>query len=340
MSTLSLPSELSGSVYTPVTESISSYDLDQLLRSIDGCRLELLTGPTRLNEYTEYILESKGKLLRPLIALSFACLGQKTLEPDHHDFRCAAAIELLHEASLVHDDVLDASPYRRGKQSVGERFTIRKAAFTGDFMIIRCLKALSNDEPAIMAKLGALMKKLVMAQFMEELPAPNNIKAHQDRCFAIIQGKTGLLFSLAAELGASINSRKHGYRLDDNTLTSFSHNYATAFQMRDDLADLTGDPIIRKPGGNDFLMGNATWPFLFWAEQQSNHDEACKLLADAKGNPDAVQVLCERIIDAGVVDTVRNRINSDLDASLASLPTTATGPARDLLGHIVDWVRV
>ena len=311
----------------------------QALSNINEQRSGLLSQANSLREPIDYVLDSEGKRLRPLLLLCFAYLGEKNLAPSPQEYRAAAAVELLHEASLVHDDILDSSPIRRDKLSTGEQFNVRTATHAGGYITSICLATLAECDEDICFTLGASLKELVRAQLMEELPTPSNILAHKQRSIGIMQGKTGTLFELAINVGAHLNRTRSGRQLASAATTDFCRHFSLAFQIRDDLADLEHDAAIRKPGGNDLVQGNPTWPFLIWAEKSGAHQHAWQRLLDCKGNEELASLLQADIIATDTARDVRARIHHELDQAVALLPLELDSPARDCILDIIGKIR-
>lgn len=311
----------------------------QALFNINQQRSVLLTQASALREPLDYVLDSEGKRLRPLLLLCFAYLGEKNLAPTAQEYRAAAAVELLHEASLVHDDILDSSPIRRDKLSAGEQFNVRTATHAGGYITSICLATLAECDEDICVTLGLSLKELVRAQLMEELPTPSNIVAHKQRSIGIMQGKTGTLFELAINVGAHLNQARSGRQLSSIATTAFCQHFSLAFQMRDDLADLENDAAIRKPGGNDLVQGNPTWPFLIWAEKSGAHQQAWQRLLASKGNAEQASQLQADIIATDTARDVRERIHRELDQATTLLPHELDSPARDCILDIIGKIR-
>jgi len=170
-------------------------------------------------------------------------------------------------------------------------------------------------------------------------PTPSNIAAHKQRSIGIMQGKTGTLFELAISVGAHLNRARSGRELSDSTTQKFCQHFSLAFQMRDDLADLENDATIRKPGGNDLVQGNPTWPFLIWAEKTGAHQQAWQRLLDSKGNEEQAAILQAEIIATDIARDVRQRIHSELNRAESLLPLEFNSPARDCILDIIGKIR-
>jgi geranylgeranyl pyrophosphate synthase len=251
--------------------------------------------------------------------------------------RAAAAVELLHEASLIHDDVLDQSLVRRGRPSVPEKFGVRVAAYLGAFIASTSVSILAEVCEAEGAVLDLdLLCVLAQAQLEEGLGPPQDSAAQRQRSLRVIQGKTGSLFKLAAQVGAALSPPGISHDAVREVAGPFSKHLALAFQLRDDLADLENDAHIRKPGGNDLLRGIPTLPFQVWAASRPNPEAAWDRLLRCRNDQAAAEDLQQEILSAGVQREVRVMIRGELRAAQAMLEPFPVGAARDTLDTMID----
>ncbi len=316
----------------------ASWHVEALLR-VEHHRRELLRAEGALEAAADYVAQSRGKRLRPLLLLCFACLGQPRPRPREETLRAAAAVEVLHEASLVHDDVVDNSLVRRGQPAVAQQFTVSTACYLGLFMAARAFVALAEACDCAGVELDAsVVQRLSRAQLLEGLK-PSATSSWQARLTDVVDGKTGALFAFAAQLGAGLAPWQGASAPKAELVDGVARRLALAFQIRDDLADLENDPHIRKPGGNDLFRGVPTWPFSVWAAAQSDPRAAWQRLATCRGDVDAARMLQHEITVAGVAQRVRDSIQVELDAVSLLLNEAADGPARQTLFRIVDEVR-
>jgi geranylgeranyl pyrophosphate synthase len=310
------------------------------LRDVERLRSELLEGAGALELPAAFVLRSRGKRLRPLLLLSFACLGVERPRPRRATLRAAAAVEILHEASLVHDDIVDGAVVRRGQPSVAEQFDVATACTLGAFMAGRALVALAESSDEAGASLDIeVVRRLSRGQLQEDLEPPTSHELQTRRLFEIVDGKTGALFAFATGLGASMAAFEGGHRAPSVVVEGVARHFAVAFQIRDDLADLEGDPHLRKPGGNDLVRSLPTWPFHVWAQRQEDPDAAWARLRESRGDLERARALQKDITDAGIAREVRARIDGELSAVSALLDDVPDGPARRTLLRVVDEVR-
>lgn len=307
------------------------------LRQVDAYRCQFLSQAQALRRAADYQAESGGKRLRPMILLCFASQGQQGGKATQTALRAAAAIELLHEASLVHDDVLDQSPIRRGRASIPEKFGVSTAINLGNFMVGIAVSVLAEISEAAGASLDfELLQVLSRAQLEEGLSPHRNLSIGRQRCLRVIQGKTGSLFKMSAQVGTSLSHEANSRELITRSATPFSEHLALAFQLRDDLADLQNNDCIRKPGGNDFLHGLATLPFQIWAASQPDTDVARERLLGCRNSIAATEALQQEILSGPVHREIQETIRSELQAARTLLKPFPASLARNVLDSVLS----
>jgi octaprenyl-diphosphate synthase len=204
-----------------------------------------------------HLIDSGGKRLRPMLTIAAAKLCG--YQGDGH-VRLAATVEFMHTATLLHDDVVDESDYRRGKKSARLLWGNQASVLVGDFLLgqafrmmvevgsLACLKILSNAA-AVIAE-GEVM----------QLAAAKNTATTEDEYLAIIDAKTAALFSAAAEVGAALANRPAEQQA---ALKSYGRNLGIAFQLVDDALDYSGESArLGKSVGDDFREGKITLPVI------------------------------------------------------------------------------
>lgn len=228
---------------------------------------QVISHVDRIPEVSNHIIKLGGKRLRPILTLTTSKMCG--YNEDMH-INLAAAVELMHTATLLHDDVVDDSDLRRGKSTSHIVWDNKSSILVGDFLLgkafqlmvetksIDCLKNLSNASAKIAE--GEVM----------QLIASDNIKTTEDRYMGIIEAKTAELFSTACVVSALITKSKDE---ETNALTSFGKNLGIAFQLKDDALDYIGNKnSLGKNTGNDFLEGKVTLPVIL-AYRRGNNKE-------------------------------------------------------------------
>ncbi|MFQ3546714.1 MAG: polyprenyl synthetase family protein [Termitinemataceae bacterium] len=203
------------------------------------------------------IFGNRGKMLRPGLMILSARFGKKNPKTV---YPLAAAVELLHTATLVHDDVIDDSPLRRGLPAPHIRFGKKDAVLIGDFLLSRCfLLAAEHTSPDNAVTLGRAISAICtmeLEQDAERFRINDSLRSYLRK----IIGKTALLFSLSCHVGALQTKAENGVT---ERLRRIGYNIGMAFQIIDDILDYTGDPdTLKKPIGNDLRAGLATLPLI------------------------------------------------------------------------------
>jgi geranylgeranyl pyrophosphate synthase len=283
-----------------------------------------------LGEHADGTLSAGGKRLRPLLV--FLCAGA---EPDEAVVAAAAAVELLHMATLVHDDVLDRAPLRRGYPTVFATAGRDAAVATGDLLFSRAFAELAatGSEPAVRA-LSTASTALARGELMQRDDAWSTAvtgERYRERCAL----KTGSLFAASCRLGAELGGRGGG-RAD--ALASFGNRIGVAFQILDDVLDVSG-PVedTGKHRGTDLLDGTVTLPLIVAQER----DAALRALdlRTAVTTPRQAETLCDRIAATGALDESRAEALEIVAAAKRDLAAIDLEPwQREALDLVADGV--
>lgn len=210
-----------------------------------------------INDASLHLLQSGGKRIRPVFVLVSAKFGQYNIDKVKN---IAVPLELIHMASLVHDDVIDNSDLRRGTHTVKAQWNNRVAMYTGDFIFARALEYVTSIENKrvhqILAKTMVEICNGEVIQIEDKFRKDQNLKDY----FRRIKRKTALLIESSCELGAVVGG------LDDKSighLRRFGYFVGMSYQIVDDILDFTAtDKELGKPAGSDLLQGNITLPIL------------------------------------------------------------------------------
>ena len=217
----------------------------------------LITNVSLLDKIMHYIIKRKGKQMRPmfvfLCAKSFAEINDST-------YNAASMIELLHTATLVHDDVIDESNFRRGFFSINALWKNKIAVLVGDFLLSRgLLLAVEKEEFQLLKIVSKAVKEMSEGELLQ-IEKTRRLNITEEIYFEIIRKKTATLIAACCESGA--NSIK---TTTDNieSMRIFGENAGIAFQIKDDLFDYTHSPIIGKPTGLDIREKKMTLPLIY-----------------------------------------------------------------------------
>ncbi|MGZ4384555.1 MAG: polyprenyl synthetase family protein [Gaiellaceae bacterium] len=289
-------------------------EVDRLLRAQAAGHGELL------GQAATMTLAAGGKRLRPLLVL--LCAGNDAGEGT---VRAATAIELIHMATLVHDDVLDSAPLRRGQPTVAATAGRDRATATGDLLFSRAfaLLAETGDLRAIelLAEASVALARGELAQQRDAYDTSVTEERYMERCSL----KTGKLFECACLRGR-----------DEEPLRAFGSEVGLAFQLLDDVLDVSG-PAERtgKARGTDLLDGTVTLPLILAAEA----DPGIRSVDLGGLDFDTAEELCDRIAATGVLDTVRSRAVEMVGVAKSRLDAAEFEPEqRELLDLVADGV--
>ena len=218
-------------------------------------------------QLASHLIAAGGKRLRPLLTIATAKLcgyeGNR-----HHDL--AACVEFIHTATLLHDDVVDESDQRRGKDSANQVFGNEAAVLVGDFLFSRAFQLMVKDGSLDVLRILSNASAVIAEGEVMQLTTANNINTTYDQYIEVITAKTAALFAAACEVGGVVAEQ-------DGTITKALYDYGLnlgiAFQIADDVLDYKADPEkLGKSIGDDFKEGKMTLPIIY-ALENSNEDE-------------------------------------------------------------------
>ena len=206
-------------------------------------------------ELAHHLIDSGGKRLRPMLTIAAAKLcGYRG---DGH-VRLAAAVEFMHTATLLHDDVVDESDFRRGKASARRVWGNQASVLVGDFLLGQAFRMMVDVGSLPALKILSNASAVIAEGEVMQLAAAKNMATTEDEYLAIINAKTAALFSAATEVGAAIAGRPAE---EQAALKSYGRNLGIAFQLVDDALDYSGDSArLGKAIGDDFREGKITLP--------------------------------------------------------------------------------
>ncbi len=218
-------------------------------------------------QLANYLIASGGKRVRPLLTLSATALFGGEMKRAH---RLAAAVEFIHTATLLHDDVVDDSDKRRGQQSANAIFGNEASVLVGDFLFSRAFQLMTADGSLEVLKILSNASAIIAEGEVKQLSVQNNLDTSLNDYFKVIEGKTAALFAAACEVGPIIAGQSDE---QIKVMRDYGHHLGMVFQITDDLLDY--DPARSKLGktiGDDFREGKMTAPIIF-ALQSANDEE-------------------------------------------------------------------
>ena len=288
-----------------------------------------------LGQALEHIRQRAGKRMRPMLILLMAKNFGDINDATQH---AAVGLELLHTASLVHDDVVDESKERRGQASVNATYDNKVAVLVGDFILSTALlNVAKTDNQRIVEYLAELGRTLSNGEILQ-LTNIQNQDFSEDVYYQVIKQKTAALFEACAAIGA-LSAGATEQQVEE--AKRFGQNLGIIFQIRDDIFDYFDSPEIGKPTGNDMAEGKLTLPVLY-ALNNSSFESMITLARKVKAgevNPDEIAVLVEFAKQQGGIEYAEKRM-WEFHAEAAEFIEKRVGDLtiRTALGAYLDYV--
>ncbi len=305
---------------------------DRLEAMIDELRRIIVSDFDRIEEVNEYLAMLRGKLFRPTLTFLANEVGS---ERDDRAVPLAAVVELVHLATLVHDDAVDHSVLRRGKPTVNSIWSHQVAVIMGDYLYSRAIMQLASvgsmDAVAVMANAANQMSVGEMRQ-LTSYDALDFSEQDYDRR---ISAKTASLMAAACELGALVGEPAFREPLRD-----FGQALGMAFQVADDLLDYEGDAAVTgKPVGHDLRQHKVTLPLVHTLARASEAEMKTvrAFFADPDPSDERIGEIIEIVRVRGGLEYARNRALGFAAAAEEALDQVAEGPARDALRALVAY---
>ena len=289
----------------------------------------------RIQKVAAHLLEAGGKRLRPLLTLAatrlFGYEGR-----DH--ILLAAAVEFIHAATLLHDDVVDDSQQRRGRPTANLLWNNQSSVLVGDFFFARSFQLMvRTSAPRSLAILADASATIAEAEVMQ-LVAAQNLDTSESRYLQVIQGKTAALFSAAAEVGGVVAGAENH---QSDALAEFGNCFGTSFQIMDDLLDYKGvTKSLGKNIGDDFRDRKVTLPVVkaFSAADAEERKFWARVIGEGRQCDGDFEHALELFKRRGILEQTyedATRWSNEAKGKLDSLPHVRT---RDLLADLTDFI--
>jgi octaprenyl-diphosphate synthase len=287
---------------------------------------------TLVSQVSRYIVASGGKRLRPLIVLLAArAFGY---EGEQH-VRAAAIIEFIHTATLLHDDVVDSSSRRRGKDSANTVFGNQASVLVGDFLYSRAFQMMVDIGSMRVMQILADATNTIAAGEVLQLMNVHDPDTTEDAYREVIYRKTARLFEAGAHIAAVLNERRDA---DESAMIEYGRNLGTAFQLVDDALDFDASPEeLGKNLGDDLAEGKATLPLIHAMRHGSNPERKLIRNAILEGGLEDMERIQSVIESTGALQYTAARAQEAADAAIGALSEIPDSDYKQALIAIADF---
>lgn len=287
---------------------------------------------TKLDMVMKYIIKRKGKQIRPMFVLLSAKLHGNINEST---YRAAALVELLHTATLVHDDVVDESFERRGFFSINAIWKNKIAVLVGDYLLSKgLLLSTSNNDFEHLHILSEAVKQMSEGELLQ-MEKSRKLNLDEAIYFEIIRNKTASLLSSACAVGAYSTTQDKSIA---DQMKDFGEKVGVAFQIKDDLFDY-GEADIGKPTGNDIKEKKLTLPLIYTLNRidKSLKRELIYIIKNQNKEKDKVQRVIDVVVQSGGIKYAEGKMFEYRDNALKILRSFPESPSRNSLEELVRF---
>lgn len=311
------------SIPIAITDKLREVE-ELMLRQADNYHLDLQSA-------MKHLLSSGGKRVRPTLTL---LIGDMLGGPQDRLITLAAAIEMLHTATLVHDDLIDGSLLRRGIATLNSQWTPGATVLTGDFIFARAAKLASDTDSIPVMGLFSTTLGVIVNGEINQLFVSRCVTSRSDY-YSRIYAKTASLFETAATSAALISEAG-----PQNTasIRRFGHDIGMAFQIMDDILDFTADPaVLGKPVGSDLRSGLVTLPVIFFSELHPDHPISQVLLAGKCLSIQQIEKLIPELRSSGAILRAHNEARQFVSTGLEALNLSPDCAEKQALEELAEY---
>lgn len=318
-------------VHTDVTDPVR----EELTIVREIIRSETTSGIGMADEAISHAIGCGGKVIRPALFLLSARLFDDSSADRDALARTAAAIELVHAASLMHDDVVDGARMRRGRESTNFVFGDKASVLAGDFIwstASRLIVSVGNQN--LTKAVVDCVREITLGEILE-LAHNRDVEVDEGICLKIIEGKTGSLFSLAATAGAIVKGAGEGA---ERALASFGRHAGIAYQLTDDALDYSSnDGALGKDTGTDLAGGTPTYPFVVALERSDDRESTILKGTLVSKNGSGLQDVTTIVKDLGGVEDTLRLAKEQSRMACDALSVFPDGPAKTALCNLAEF---
>lgn len=287
-----------------------------------------------LGEVLSYVKKRSGKMMRPILVMLMAKLFGTLNDSTFH---AALSLELLHTASLIHDDVVDESNERRGQSSVNAIYNNKISVLVGDYMLATSLKHAAHTGKVELVKLVACLGQELSEGEILQLGNIGKEDFAEDTYFDIIRKKTAALFKASAQSGAvSVGASPE----EAMKAALFGEMIGIAFQIKDDIFDYFESQELGKPTGNDMMEGKLTLPALYVLNKlhDSSLNELALRIRALNASKEEIAQFVEKVKEEGGIEYAERKMYEFREKALSLLPVSTDEAIRVSLTAYIDYV--
>lgn len=327
-------------MFSKIKQSITAREVFELVqadlkRVEQEISVESVASVEAITTINQYLQAGGGKRLRPTLLLLTARLFGATTDCA---LRLAAVVEMIHTATLVHDDVIDVAKTRRGRPSTNVVWGNHTAVLAGDWLYMQAFQVALRERNFHILDVLILLTQMMVEGELLQLERLDRIDNSETDYMELVDRKTASLFSACARLGAVAANAGEA---DENKLGEFAWNLGMAFQLVDDILDFTStEKILGKPAGNDLREGKVTLPMIYALETASFEERQAVETVIADGNYEQVPFMriCQILERHGSVPRVYERAHAFTAKARGLIGCFPENPAQRALQSIVELV--
>ena len=319
----------------------SSYN--ELLKSVEDkltlvderIASKLISKVDLVQKMTEYQLNTGGKRLRALLTLASAKLCNYI--KGGRDINLAACIELIHAATLMHDDVIDNAELRRGKNTLNNIWGNHSSILVGDYLLSRCFEMMVEDGNIEILKLLSSTSSEIAQGEVLQLQHKGEIDMLEETYFKIISSKTAALFSAATKVGAILANKELKYK---EALEFYGKNLGLTFQIADDTLDYNSEvKLFGKKIGNDFFEGKITLPIiiLFQKVSPETREKMKKIFKQSHRNDQELEYILNLIKKYNIIKECYKKADHFINLASNSLSIFSNSLEKDILKNLTSF---
>jgi octaprenyl-diphosphate synthase len=292
-------------------------------------RESLFSDSPLLNEVIKYIFDKRGKRIRPACVFLSALASAPSKPFSDKTFAGTAAIEMVHTASIVHDDVVDHSDQRRGNKSVNAEWTSRIAVLAGDYLMAKAIMLITEYQ--MYDYMNIMSRPIVEMSVGEMIQIEKSIDLDTDEniYFEIIKKKTAVLIGASMEVGAKSSGASHL----SNIMCEIGENIGMAFQIRDDIFDYEKTNLLGKPAGNDIVENKITLPLIYALKQvdSKKQKEILKCVRQASSDRQYVATVRDFVLENNGLDYATSVAEQFIEKAVSMISILDDSPAKQSL---------